>query len=189
MVGPTMMEEMESRTRIAQAMAVVITPILLVTFCIGLYQWFQLPDYEETSPRGRRVSVVLVIDGDTFTATDTAGEDLGRLRVLGVDAPEMARDDDQAGECHAIEATEAAERMLKDATVTITHDPTQGKRDRYGRSLVYVDVAGHDFARDMLDQGNAALYQESTTLDRYDTYRDSERAAQEEALGLWGNCS
>lgn len=98
----------------------------------------------------------------------------------------MARDGQAgAGECHAIEA---ATQLLDDQTVTIGHDPTQGQRDRYGWLLVYVDVAGRDFAQDMLGQGHARLYDDAGSLDRRGAYAEAARSAQDRRAGLWATC-
>lgn len=40
------------------------------------------------APEVGQVAIVeRVIDGDAFTATTAGGQDLGRIRVLGIDAP------------------------------------------------------------------------------------------------------
>lgn len=183
MVGPWRMRQSLSY----QVFVVVFAVILLSILGTMLYQWFERPESEEISPEEQRVTVTSVIDGDTFTATGSGGEDLGRLRVLGIDAPEVARDS-QAGECHAVEATDAATQLLDEATVTITHDPTQGQQDRYGRLLVYVDVVGIDFAQDMLSQGHARLYDDADRLERQDSYIEAVQSAQDRRAGLWATC-
>lgn len=170
-----------------QASLVAMTAVCGI---LGLlvYQWFNRPDFDEPAAKaGQSATVTSVIDGDTFTAADSSGEDLGRLRVLGIDAPEMPRDGDP-GDCHAIEATEAAAQLLDDTTVTVAHDPAQGEQDRYGRLLVYVDVAGNDFAQDMLNQGHARLYDDAGNLGRQDTYVEAEQNARGRDAGLWGSC-
>lgn len=40
--------------------------------------------------------LVRVVDGDTIVARSVDGVDLGRVRILGIDAPEV-----EEGECHA----------------------------------------------------------------------------------------
>lgn len=57
------------------------------------------------------MTVERVIDGDTFVATGEDGEDLGRVRVIGIDSPELERDGRPA-ECHAEQARVAATQML-----------------------------------------------------------------------------
>ncbi|MGC1209579.1 MAG: thermonuclease family protein [Ornithinimicrobium sp.] len=133
-------------------------------------------------------TVARVIDGDTFTALDSSGEDLGRVRVLGIDTPEMARQG-QPAQCHAQAATTAAEDLLQGQTVQISHDPTQDRQDVYGRLLVYVDVDGTDYAQTMLSAGHARTYDQlSNPLARQANYEDAAREAQRTGSGLWGDC-
>lgn len=132
------------------------------------------------------VSVERVIDGDTFTATSPNGEDLGRIRALGIDTPEMARDGNPA-ECHASEATKAAKQLLDGRTVQISPDPSQEERDVYDRLLAYVDVEGTDFAEVMLTNGHARLY-EGSSLTRQDAYDEAASRARDAGAGLWEQC-
>ena len=45
----------------------------------------------DISPLSTPVTVTRVLGGDTITVTDATGEKLGDVRVLGIDAPEVAR--------------------------------------------------------------------------------------------------
>lgn len=129
--------------------------------------------------------VVHVIDGDTIVAHTTEGTDLGRIRVLGIDAPET-----DPAECHAEEATAAAVALLQDQTVHLTGDPTQWERDVYDRLLAYVDLEdGTDFAQHMLTEGHVRqLDHGEVPYQRRDAYQDAQDAAQDHEAGLWGVC-
>lgn len=52
--------------------------------------------------QGRVLVVQDVLDGDTFTATDPGGDPVARVRLVGVDAPELAE-----GQCWSQDATVA----------------------------------------------------------------------------------
>lgn len=139
------------------------------------------------APEVGQVAIIeRVIDGDTFTATTAGGDDLGRIRVLGMDAPELARDGNPE-QCYAQEATDAAKQLLEGQTVQISADRAEGERDRYDRLLAYVDVEGTDFAQVMLSEGHARLY-EGSPLARRETYNDAAGSAQDGNVGLWAEC-
>lgn len=89
------------------------------------------------------------IDGDTLHAN---GE---RLRILGYDAPELT-------DPRCREELQAAQRatLYLDA---LTRQPgfqvrESGRRDRWGRPLVFATVNGEDVARMMIDAGLARPY-------------------------------
>lgn len=171
-----------SRPWSAWPMLAVLTVLMVSAGC----DLAPVPESTPETAEGQDVAVMKVIDGDTFTATDTAGTDLGRMRILGIDTPEMPQGD-QPGQCHAEEATEAARGLLDNATVTISHDPTQPARDRYDRLLVYVDVDGTDFGLTMLTEGHARLYQDATVT-RQGDYTAAATHAEDQQAGLWGQC-
>ena len=128
----------------------------LMVLAVGIYLWTDRSSHAAAEPP-EMVTVDRIIDGDTFVVSTAAGQDLGRVRVLGIDTPEMARDG-QPALCHAEEATAAATELLQGQRMQISHDPTQDRRDIYGRPLVYIDVDGRDFGEAMLKQGLAKIY-------------------------------
>jgi micrococcal nuclease len=80
----------------------------------------------------QRVTISRVVDGDTVHARPADGSPTIKVRVLGIDAPEL-RDPDGHVECWAPESTEFATATLLGRSVTVLGDPTQAARDRYGR--------------------------------------------------------
>ena len=167
----------------ASATAALAAALLLLA--IVIYLWND-HDPQQGEELAQTVTVDRVIDGDTFTASTETGEDLGRIRVLGIDTPETARDG-QPAQCHAAEASAAATQLLQGQSVQISRDPTQDQRDVYDRLLVYVDVEGQDFGHVMLAQGHARLY-EGSAIARQREYRDVVTEAKQRNVGLWGNC-
>jgi endonuclease YncB( thermonuclease family) len=135
-----------------------------------------------------RVRVAAVLDGDTLRVEDLDGDDLGRVRLLGIDAPEVAHPPTPA-ECYSTEATEQLERMAPaGSTVVLTTDTGQPDRDRYGRMLRYVDHAGTDAARELLAAGAARVYETDQQLARATDYAAAAQGARSAETGLWGNC-
>ncbi|PUA79465.1 thermonuclease family protein [Nocardioides currus] len=154
--------------------------------------------------RATQVRVTDVLDGDTLRVADLAGNDLGRVRLLGIDAPEIAHPP-AAAECYADRATAELEQLTPiGATFTLTTDTGQPNRDRYGRMLRYVDRvdqpgepdhAGEvdeaspvDVARELLATGAARRYETRPALARESTYTTATTAARSASRGLWGHC-
>lgn len=76
-----------------------------------------------------QVTVIRVIDGDTFTARFPDGR-IERVRIRGINTPEI-------GQPGAVEATTALERRIGGKTIIIR--TRQGYlRDKYGRVLATV---------------------------------------------------
>ncbi len=91
---------------------------------------------------GQLHDVVSVSDGDTITVdVDGVRE---RVRVIGIDAPEMAGSG-TAAECYAQPATSRMQSLLQGSRVHLLPDPTQADRDQYDRLLrhVVLDGGGH----------------------------------------------
>lgn len=135
-------------------------------------------------PKGQAATVTRVIDGDTITARTADGEDLGRIRLLGLDAPELDQD-----ECWASEAHAAATNLLDGETVTLTPDTKNDDRDTYDRLLRYVDLKnGDDATLELIENGHAPATSNPRQHTRHHDYRKADRAAQREQRGLWTNC-
>ena len=91
----------------------------------------------QTEPVG---TVTHVIDGDTIVVSITGTTE--RVRLIGIDTPEIAHED-LAAECYGPEATRRVEDLLPDGTrVRLTRDVEP--RDQYGRLLAYVFRADDD---------------------------------------------
>lgn len=161
-----------------------IAALMAAALVAGIAIYFAFDDGAEPK---QTVTVQRVIDGDTFTARDDSGKDLGRVRVLGIDTPELAHDG-QPGECYAQTATTAAKQLLDGQSVQISYDPTQEREDVYGRLLVYVDVDGTDYAQTMIAEGQARIYDSrSQPLARAGSYDEAAAGAKDSGVGLWGS--
>ena len=91
------------------------------------------------TPNLRRVGecdVQEVVDGDTLVCS--TGQ---RVRLLGVDAPELARNG-RPQQCHAKSARRALTSLVGGRTVTLHADDGQPARDVYGRTLAYARLSG-----------------------------------------------
>jgi len=134
-----------------------------------------------------RATVVRVIDGDTLVAQ--VGTRSERVRLIGIDAPELPSD------CYAQQATAAARRQAaRGAKVVLVGDRSQSRRDRYGRLLAYVQLK-HVAARETDDLGELLIYRGYAQVYVYDQpfarlrdYRLDEESATHGPRGLWAAC-
>ena len=103
--------------------------------------------------------------------------DAGRVRVFGIDTPEV-------GKPFADEATQAVERLaVVGETVYLWRSPGSDDRDIYGRLVRTVYLPdGTDLGESLVRAGLALAFV------RYsDRYVVTEQAARSEGLGLWGS--
>ena len=111
-------------------------------------------DGQPTKTRRDRARVVRVVDGDTYDVRLSGGRKV-RVRVLGIDTPEVYG----GTQCGGRQASARAKRLLPRGTkVLLTSDPSQQNKDRYGRSLRYVEKHGKDIGRRILRAGLAKVY-------------------------------
>lgn len=132
--------------------------------------------------RPATVTQVSVVDGDTIDVVTENGKP-GRVRVLGINAPEQ-------NECGGADATAYLAQLLAGATnVELVRDDSQPELDRYGRILAYVEIAnGTDLGLAMITAGYARQLTISTPHDRADDYTAGETAAQAAHRGAWATC-
>ena len=133
----------------------------------------------------RSFRVAHVVDGDTIDiAIPDKDKPMTRIRLLGVDAPEVAHD--QGDDMHfAAEATAFAERTLADCTVHVVL-PTERTRGKYGRLLayVYMERGGRMFNEMLLEEGFAYA---DLRFDHhyYNQFKATEKRAHQAGKGLW----
>lgn len=136
------------------------------------------------------VTVAYVIDGDTLQVTDPAGAEQ-RVRILGIDAPEIAHHD-QAGECGGQEAAERLRALLPEGTTVQLHtDSRADDEDRYGRLLRYVYLTdGTDVGATLITEGYAYAYTPTSEPDpdRAKSYQDATTTARATGVGSWSTC-
>jgi micrococcal nuclease len=128
-----------------------------------------------------KAKVTRVVDGDTVVVK--IGQQAERVRLLGIDTPEV-------GTCYSSEATTLAKKLTLNRLVTLRGDRSQGRRDRYGRLLAYVQVpGGKDAGRELLRAGRAHVYVFNKPFARLATYQAAETEAHNASLGLWAACT
>lgn len=155
-------------------------PAALVTVLNAARESIEAADTQ--TARGALVPVTGVTDGDTIKVRlDGVTE---RVRVIGIDTPELRGD-----ECYAQRAASRMQSLVQSRSVYLEADPTQDDRDRYDRLLRHVFTKdGTNVAQTLIAEGLGKEYTYSAAYRYQSEYRDAERAAQQGNLGLWGAC-
>lgn len=147
-----------------------------------------LPEGEVACAEPQLVRVDFTVDGDTFYAVPDGGGERVKVRVIGVDTPEVAHDD--PAECYGDAAWDWARGELEGRLVWLTYDAECF--DIYDRTLAYVfrDTTEAGFFDRALARNG---YATELTIAPNDTYaqdiRADVRAAREEHLGMWSACA
>ena len=160
---------------------VAVTIALLASGCVKPAAW---------KLEAAGVRVTSVADGDTLTVSDSAGFPTV-VRLLGIDAPEVAHDD-QPAECGADTAKQALTDLVNGRRVNLLTDPGSDRTDRYGRLLAYVEATQiDDVAKQLLSHGLViAWYPKSAARpSRADAYETTQTAAKASGVGSWAKCS
>lgn len=148
-------------------LAFLLIPTVILPLAVG---WSLLTSSTESQPqfRAEPVGVARVVDGDTLVVERNGVEE--KVRLLGIDAPEVERNG-SPGEACADEAAALMRRLTGQAEVEVVRDPSQPDQDRYGRTLAYVEADGHDVSAELLRSGVAELYEAAPNIARYADYR------------------
>ncbi|HEV2907237.1 MAG TPA: thermonuclease family protein [Actinomycetota bacterium] len=127
--------------------------------------------------------VTTVVDGDSIHVI--LGSTTERLRLIGVDAPEV-RHPDQPAECFGEEAALFTQRSLEGRSVRIEYDIE--RRDRFDRLLAYVFQGGRLFNETLVAEGFAFERSYPPNLAHQEELRRAEIEARRSRRGLWDAC-
>lgn len=159
--------------------AMVTVAVCATLLTIRITNDAQLPGQANQEAQPRDVLVSFVLDGDTIE-TNT-GE---RVRLLGIDAPEIAHHD-QAADRYGDESAVWLTQLLRGQRVVLKFDAET--KDRYGRTLAWIYLQDGSLVNlKSLETGNSRL------LDRFglpehleNQLRDAQAQAQVQRQGLW----
>jgi micrococcal nuclease len=127
------------------------------------------------------VPVVGIVDGDTIKVRVNGVTE--RVRVIGIDTPELASKD-----CFAQQASSRMQSLVQSKSVRLVADPTQADRDRYGRLLRHVQLAdGRSVAQLLIAGGFGTEYTYDRAYAGQAAYRRAEEAARTAHLGIWSS--
>jgi micrococcal nuclease len=132
----------------------------------------------EPSPPPQAALVVQIVDGDTLVLAGGA-----KVRVLGIDAPELERDGRPA-DFLAHKARAALGDLTLNKTIALEYDRL--RYDHYGRLLAYIRLPDHTLVNtELVRRGLARVYLISPNL----RYQKDLLTAQQEAIeaqrGVW----
>jgi len=144
-----------------------------------------LPVDDRIKYHGKSFKVINIVDGDTVDIDIGDGDyDHTRIRLLGVDTPEVGNPKYQAM-YFAPEATEFVTELALDKEVTVIIDTISDVRGRYGRLLAYLKLADGRVVNEELVRkgfGYADLRFAHSDYDKYVAGQDEAIAAK---IGLW----
>jgi micrococcal nuclease len=131
---------------------------------------------ESAAPGTTDATVTKNTDGDTLRLSG-----LGRVRLIGVDTPEVYG----GAECYGREASAFARRMLPPGT-KVRYRLGIEPRDRYGRALAYVWLRdGRFFNLMLVEHGYAQVLTVPPNVDYAERFLAAQRRARENQRGLW----
>ncbi|MGB0211662.1 thermonuclease family protein [Algiphilus sp.] len=174
------------------AVWLLVTGVIPGAVGAGIYRWHEdgVVHYGDRPPAGaeaigesasempRKVEVARVIDGDTVALADGR-----RVRIIGIDAPEIARRG-APGEPGGLAASRFLQRLLDDVPVTV--ETGASARDDYDRLLAYLALPeGDDVGERMLRAGQAVVSAHPDNMQRIARYFAAEADARSAARGLW----
>lgn len=138
-------------------------------------------DIKPTPNYGERIKVTKVIDGDTIELEN--GE---RLRYIGIDTPEK-NDPRKPIQCFAEAASKKNKELVEGKMIKFYKDVNT--RDKYGRLLGYVYRDDDLFVNlELVRQGYAFSYTYPPDISKQVDFREAERKAREQKIGLWSKC-
>lgn len=141
--------------------------------------------HDRTTYHGRAFNVVSVIDGDTLDVAVSDGNNpTTRVRLLGIDAPEM-RDEDHRPTYFATEATDFARRLVSGTRVTLYLDEEGPTRGKYGRLLAYVTLSDDRVLNEVLVKEGYAYADLRFEHGYYHKYEQLQASARALGIGLW----
>jgi micrococcal nuclease len=132
----------------------------------------------------KEVVVTRVVDGDTVRVRATPLADEEAVRLLGIDAPEMRRDDAPGPAHWAPEATARLRAAVQGRTVTLRLDTTE-TRDKYGRLLAYLYAGDGDNVNLALVRDGHAYAHRSFPHGLRRQFEQAEDEARGKGRGLW----
>lgn len=151
-----------------------VLPVALAAAVAILQTWSSSP----TIRRSPSVLVRAVIDGDTIDVAT-----VGRVRLLGIDAPELGRGYDTAAP-FAHEARDRLTALLLHRWVRLEQEAEA--LDAYNRHLAYVMTEDGQFINAVLVREGLARVTARVPLSRLPELQRAEAEAQAFRRGMWG---
>ena len=153
----------------------------LLFFVISTIVYFISEKYFPEAKRIKDTSVVSVVevhDGDTVSVIINKKKE--RVRLIGIDAPEMGQR--PWGE----KAKKYLETLLSLSGWKVTLELDVEQRDKYDRILAYLRTTNGEMINLlMLKNGYAMLYTVPPNVKYVNELRDAQREARDKRIGIW----
>lgn len=177
-----------SRTRLRVAIALPAVSALLGLAVITALNLADPDRSASPAQKGEHGTVAYVVDGDTIAVTRDGHAEPERVRLIGIDTPELGHGKGP-DECWAAEARDELKALLPEGIeVALSTDPSQPDADKYGRLLRHVDADGVNVVRHQLQAGAGPEYTYDAPYTGQAEYRADEQRARAAGLGSWGAC-
>jgi endonuclease YncB( thermonuclease family) len=167
------------RRRRSRAAITATLVILLLSILLDRLGAFGHPGDDWANFDRQAVRVSSVMDGDTIRITSPGGVDEEKVRLIGVDAPEV-----ETRDYWADRATQYTTVRLAGRDVTLRLDGTQ-TRDKYGRLLAYVYVTDADNLNLALVRDGQAYADRRFAHSLRSQFESAEAESRKKGQGLW----
>lgn len=156
-------------------------PVVVLVFIALAAAFYFYNTYAGKEVREGEYRVADVIDGDTIAIDDVKGT---RVRYIGIDTPEIARQD-SPGDPFSEEAREFNDELVRGKTVRLEYDTE--RYDVYGRLLAYVFTNGVSVNEQLLRSGLATPLFIEPNVKYMDAFTRAAEEAKKEKRGIWGD--
>lgn len=185
---------MHANWKLNASIILTVTVLLGVSGLIATSQDSR-PDtvQQHETPTAETATVAYVVDGDTIAVTRAGRPEPERVRLIGIDTPELGHGTGP-DECWAVEARDMLRGLLPEGTdVTLYPDPSQDSTDKYGRLLRHVFTgegtpARSSVALHLLAMGAGPEYTYDAPYAGQPEHRHDADLARTRQLGYWGVC-
>jgi len=159
--------------------------VLATLVAVGVALVLAVAASREDEAPGTDARVERVVDGDTIIIGLEGRRE--RVRLIGIDAPEIGHDG-APSDCYG-QASARLLRRLADGRVVEVR-PGREQRDRFGRLLAYVRLGGapDDLQTTMLREGAARTLEILPNTVNAARYAQVATQARAQGRGLWGAC-
>jgi micrococcal nuclease len=152
---------------------------ILITVAVAAVAAIQTPSVAARVTRSDPVLVRSVIDGDTIDVST-----IGRVRLLGIDAPELGRGYDTSAP-FGREARDRLTQLVLHRWVRLEQEGAT--RDVYSRHLAFVMTEDGVFVNAALVRDGLARVSARVPLTRLSELQRAEAEAQAFRRGMWGS--
>lgn len=166
----------------------IITIVLIVIGGYSIYDWpprlDHIMQFAQSNQPGL-YNVARFVDGDTIVVSMQGKAET--VRFIGIDTPETHKPNTPV-QCYGPAAAAYTKNIIGSHLVRLESDILSANRDRYDRLLRYVYLDNGTFVNKELVQRGYAFYYPYFPFSKAQEFKDAQTSAQQQFLGLWGNC-